>query len=127
MAGYLYSVLCSNWEGGNASDPIFFTFPTNTPKSLEGKESILKSFREMFSGFSDLKIQNHTACFRPFSPDNKPIIRESDYIKGLYVSTGAGRNGIKLGPSLGKKALELIDNNWVNFRLSTQKKIKLLL
>ena len=61
----------------------------------------------MFSGFEDMEIIMQTACLRPYSLDNKPIIKESDLIKGVFVGTGAGRNGIKLGPLMGKNLVNL--------------------
>ncbi len=73
----------------------------------KGKEAILNSFQDMFSGFEDMEIIMQTACLRPYSLDNKPIIKESDLIKGVFVGTGAGRNGIKLGPLMGKNLVNL--------------------
>lgn len=94
------------WLGTTEEDVGFDDSPTS-----DGKKMILDAFKSMFSGFSDLHIERQTACLRPSSPENVPIIRESESIKGLYVSTGAGRSGIKLGPALGKRVVDLINTN----------------
>jgi len=73
----------------------------------KGKMAILTSFERMFSGFEDMEIIKQTACLRPYSKGNKPILKESGLIKGVFVGTGAGRNGIKLGPLMGKNLVNL--------------------
>ena len=76
----------------------------------EAKDQILNSFKSTFSGFSDLNIKEQTACFRPYSIMNQPILKESPNIEGIYIGTGAGRNGIKLGPGMGKRLSDMIFN-----------------
>ena len=41
---------------------------------------------------------------------NQPILKESPNIEGIYIGTGAGRNGIKLGPVMGKRLSDMIFN-----------------
>ena len=77
-------------------------------KTEEAKVKILNSFYEMFNGFDDLNLIDHTACFRPFSNNNVPIIKKSDRLSNLFYGSGAGRNGIKLGPGMGHKLYQKI-------------------
>ena len=77
-------------------------------RTEEAKNKIIDSFKEIFSGFSDLDIKEQTACFRPYNEANEPILMESPEIKGIYFGTGAGRNGIKLGPGMGKRLSDMI-------------------
>ncbi len=74
----------------------------------EAKDQILNSFKVTFSGFSDLDIKEQTACFRPYTNRNQPILKKSSEIEGIYIGTGAGRNGIKLGPGMGKRLSDMI-------------------
>ena len=72
------------------------------------RKEILNSFNETFKGFEKLKIVDHTACFRPYSENNTPIIRKSRKYSNLFYGTGAGRNGIKLGPVMGRNIYKKI-------------------
>ncbi|MEC7880895.1 MAG: FAD-dependent oxidoreductase [Chloroflexota bacterium] len=74
----------------------------------EAEDQILSSFKATFSGFSDLNIKEQTACFRPYSNKNQPILKKSSEIEGIYIGTGSGRNGIKLGPAMGKRLSDMI-------------------
>tara|TARA_B100001029_G_scaffold177353_1_gene181909 strand:+ start:16317 stop:17363 length:1047 start_codon:yes stop_codon:yes gene_type:complete len=91
------------WIGTTEEDVGFLEGRTD-----EAKNKIINSFKKIFSGFSDLDIKEHTACFRPYNERNEPILRESTEIEGIYVGTGAGRNGIKLGPGMGKRLSNMI-------------------
>lgn len=91
------------WIGTTEEDVDFLEGETE-----EAKTQILTSFRNTFNGFDDLEIENQTACFRPYSENNFPIIQESGEIKNLFLGTGAGRNGIKIGPSMGKRLSNMI-------------------
>lgn len=73
----------------------------------EGKEVILNTVEKFFPDIRKLKILKQTACLRPVTPDNLPIIGETD-IANLYIGTGAGRKGIKLGPAIGNLASRII-------------------
>jgi len=74
----------------------------------EAKDQILDSFKATFSGFSDLNKKEQTACFRPYTNRNQPILKKSSEVEGIYIGTGAGRNGIKLGPGMGKRLSDMI-------------------
>ena len=68
---------------------------------------ILNTVEKFFPDIRKLKILKQTACLRPVTPDNLPIIGETD-IANLYIGTGAGRKGIKLGPAIGNLASRII-------------------
>tara|TARA_B100001109_G_C18855269_1_gene471341 strand:- start:1158 stop:2192 length:1035 start_codon:yes stop_codon:yes gene_type:complete len=93
------------WIGTTEEDVNFTEGPTE-----EAKKQILNSFKEIFQDFNDMKVVDHTACFRPYSKNNNPIVKKSDSFLNLFYGTGAGRNGIKLGPAMGLKIYKKIFN-----------------
>ncbi|MBV9839597.1 MAG: glycine oxidase ThiO [Solirubrobacterales bacterium] len=58
---------------------------------------LLRDAIELVPGFSELVIEELSAGLRPGTPDNCPVIGESE-ISGLYWATGHHRNGILLAP-----------------------------
>ena len=93
------------WIGTTEEDVNFQEGTTE-----EGRKEILDSFNQIFTGFEKLKIIDHTACFRPYSKNNTPIIKKSSKYSNLFYGTGAGRNGIKLGPAMGMNIYKKIFN-----------------
>ena len=91
------------WIGTTEEDVKFQEGQTE-----DAKIKILNSFYEMFDGFNDLDLVDHTACFRPYSENNIPIIKKSHKFSNIFYGSGAGRNGIKLGPGMGQKLYEKI-------------------
>tara|TARA_A100001035_G_scaffold258898_1_gene235941 strand:- start:360 stop:971 length:612 start_codon:yes stop_codon:yes gene_type:complete len=91
------------WIGTTEEDVKFQEGQTE-----DAKIKILNSFDEMFDGFNDLDLVDHTACFRPYSENNIPIIKKSHKFSNIFYGSGAGRNGIKLGPGMGQKLYEEI-------------------
>ena len=91
------------WIGTTEEDVKFQEGQTE-----DAKIKILNSFYEMFDGFNDLDLVDHTACFRPYSENNIPIIKKSHKFSNIFYGSGAGRNGIKLGPGMGQKLYEEI-------------------
>ena len=91
------------WIGTTEEDVKFQEGQTE-----DAKIKILNSFYEMFDGFNDLDLVDHTACFRPYSENNIPIIKKSQKFSNIFYGSGAGRNGIKLGPGMGQKLYEEI-------------------
>ena len=93
------------WIGTTEEDVNFQEGITN-----DARKEILDSFNEIFKGFEKLKIIDQTACFRPYSENNTPIIKKSCKYTNLFFGTGAGRNGIKLGPAMGRNIYNKIFN-----------------
>jgi glycine oxidase len=75
--------------------------------TVQGKEEILNSAEKIFPMIRELNILKQTACLRPVTQDNLPIISETN-ISGLYIGTGTGRKGIKLGPAIGNLVSRMI-------------------
>ncbi len=57
------------------------------------------------------RLELHTACLRPVTPDWLPIIGRAPQWENLYLATGAGKKGILLSPAMGKAVADLIVND----------------
>jgi len=77
--------------------------------TAEARDSIIGSVVEMLPYLEDAELVQQTACLRPITPDRAPIIDAEleSGPNGLVIVTGAGRNGIMLGPAMGKAAAAL--------------------
>ena len=73
----------------------------------EARDSIIGSVIEMLPYLEDAELVQQTACLRPMTPDRAPIIDAGPGPDGLVIVTGAGRNGIMLGPAVGQAAAAL--------------------
>ena len=71
------------------------------------RDRIISSAVEMLPYLEDAELVQQTACLRPVTPDGAPIIDAEAGPDGLVVVTGAGRQGIMLGPSMGIAAAAL--------------------
>lgn len=77
--------------------------------TTEARDSIIGSVVEMLPYLEDADLVQQTACLRPMTPDRVPII-DAEFesgLDGLVIVTGAGRNGIMLGPAMGQAAAAL--------------------
>lgn len=54
------------------------------------------------------KLEEHTACLRPVTPDRLPIIGKLPGYDNVVLVTGAGKKGILLAPGMGKAAAEIV-------------------
>ena len=67
----------------------------------------MESLIDVFPFLQDSELVLQTACLRPLAIDKSPILSKSD--KGnLYLASGTGRQGILLGPAMGKLILDNI-------------------
>ena len=90
------------WAGTTEEDVGFDENPSNY-----GLTSIMESLIDVFPFLQDSELVLQTACLRPLAIDKSPILSKSD--KGnLYLASGTGRQGILLGPAMGKLILDNI-------------------
>ena len=75
--------------------------------TTEARDSIIGSVVEILPYLEDAELVQQTACLRPMTPDRAPIIDAEPGPDGLVTVTGAGRNGIMLGPAMGQAAAAL--------------------
>jgi len=112
---------CSlSWSGNYANlkaDGLIWTGTTeenqgfNATISDGGRTQIMRSAIRMIPCLERAKVVLQTACLRPMSPDNLPVLGNLDNYPQIYIATGGLRSGITLGPAMGKIISELISNN----------------
>ena len=91
------------WVGTTEERMGFDDRPTT-----EARESIMKGALEIMPVLSQARVAFQSACLRPVSEDDLPIVGEVPGWDGVYMATGAGRKGILLGPAMGKAIAELV-------------------
>ena len=62
----------------------------------------------MLPSLADADLALQTACLRPVTPDNVLMLGAMPGIDGLYIATGGGRQGIMMGPGMGKITADLV-------------------
>ena len=74
----------------------------------EARKSIIEGTVAIMPSMSEAQVVLQTACLRPVFEDGLPVIGEVSGCEGLYVVTGAGRNGILLAPAMAQAVADLI-------------------
>ena len=90
------------WAGTTEEDVGFDENPSNY-----GLTSIMESLIDVFPFLQDSELVLQTACLRPLAIDKSPILSKADN-GNLYLASGTGRQGILLGPAMGKLILDNI-------------------
>ena len=88
------------WAGTTEEDVGF----DENPSSF-GLQSIMESLIRVFPFLENAELVLQTACLRPLAIDKSPILSKSDF-GNLYLASGTGRQGILLGPAIGKLILD---------------------
>ncbi len=89
---------------GTTEERVGFDRSTTT----KARDKILEFGIAFASVLKDAEFIEQTACLRPLSADNLPIIGSIPGIEGAYLGTGHGRQGILQSPPSGKALAELI-------------------
>lgn len=90
------------WIGTTEERVGFDNEPTQ-----EARERIIREVGEFFPPALTGQVVRQTACLRPVAPDGLPVMGPVPGWEGVYLSTGAGRKGIILSPSMGKLTAEM--------------------
>jgi glycine oxidase len=91
------------WAGTTEEDVGFDEQPT-----AEGHDFILQGLVRALPAAQEARLVRQTACLRPLSVDGLPILGRAPGKANVYVATGAGRNGLLLGPGMGRCLAQLI-------------------
>ena len=78
--------------------------------TMEAQNGILEAVIRIAPNVLDAPIRDLTACLRPYSPDQMPILGAVPGTESLYLSTGHGYKGITLAIISGKAMAQLIAN-----------------
>ncbi|MFP3919665.1 FAD-binding oxidoreductase [Lysinibacillus telephonicus] len=79
---------------------------------------IAKQAIHAFPCLDNIHLIRSFAGFRPYTPDNMPILGEIPSVQGLYIAAGHEGDGVALAPITGKLMSELITNQKIEFDLS---------
>ena len=91
------------WTGTTEDEAGFNKEPTEA-----AAQRIMAGVVRIYPAITNATIEVHTACLRPVTPDNAPIIGPVPGAQGVYIATGGGRKGILAAPAMGKAVAELI-------------------
>ena len=84
------------WAGTTEEEAGF-----NESTTTQGRDEIIDSVMRMLPSLEDAKLVLQTACLRPVAPDNRLVLGPVPTVQGVYLNTGAGRQGIMMGPPWG--------------------------
>jgi glycine/D-amino acid oxidase-like deaminating enzyme len=74
----------------------------------EARDAILQFGVRYASTLGSATLVEQTACLRPLSADEIPIVGAAPGLDGAYIATGHGRKGILMSPPTGAALAELI-------------------
>ncbi len=85
------------WVGSTEQDAGFDDRP-----STSARDSIMAGVLALAPALETAEIVQHTACLRPVTPDEMPILGAMPAYDGLFAANGAGKKGILLSPVMGR-------------------------
>lgn len=104
QTGYLLPKAGGDLLAGTTEERAGFA-PYPTP---EAQSAIMEAVARLAPQVLDAPIQSQTACLRPYSLDEMPILGAVPGTDGLYLATGHGYKGITLSLVTGKRMAQLI-------------------
>jgi glycine oxidase len=73
-----------------------------------GYRTLFEPAVSLMPSLNDATLVRQTACLRPITPDDLPIVGSVPGWQGAYVATAGGTKGILLAPGMGKAIADLI-------------------
>lgn len=73
-----------------------------------GYQTLHKPAVQLMPSIAEASLVQQTACLRPITPDDLPILGAVPGWQGAYVATAGGTKGILLGAGMGKAIADLI-------------------
>lgn len=74
----------------------------------DARDAILDWGLRFVSVLSDAELVEQTACLRPLTRDERPMIGAIEGLAGAYLASGHGRQGILMAPATGRAIADLI-------------------
>ena len=91
------------WGGSTEEYAGFDDRPTSA-----ARDSIMSGILALAPSLENAEIVQHTACLRPVSSDEMPILGALPGYDGLFAANGAGKKGILLSPVMGRMVAGVI-------------------
>ena len=76
--------------------------------ATEARDSILDWALPLASALREAELIEQTACLRPLTRDQRPMIGAVEGLDGAFLATGHGRQGILMAPATGRAIADLI-------------------
>ena len=93
------------WAGTTEEEAGFDETPTT-----QARDEIMASLLRVLPDLQNAELVRQTACLRPLSADRLMLLGKTPGWEGVFLATGAGRQGIVLGPAMGRITADLITN-----------------
>jgi glycine oxidase len=100
------------WAGTTEEEAGF-----DESKTTGARDDIIDSILRMLPSLGEAEVVLQTACLRPVAPDTRVVLGPVPTLQGVYLNTGAGRQGIMMGPAMGKVIADLIVHGKTNIPL----------
>lgn len=113
-SGYVLPKANNTIYVGTTIEDVGFEKETTT----HARDSIMEAVARLAPQTIEMPIKRITACLRPYSLDDMPIIGAVPGIDGLFISTGHGFKGITLCLITGKNLSDLIIEGSTSFPLT---------
>ena len=91
------------WTGSTEEKAGFDELPTE-----HARNHIFQSVRRMLPYTKSATVAMQTACIRPVTPDGALVLGPVPKWENIYLATGGARQGIMLGPGIGRVTTDLI-------------------
>lgn len=91
------------WTGTTEEDVGFDERPTPL-----ARDQIMAQLLKMVPSLSGAQLVTQTACLRPLSADRLLVLGKISGQDRVYIATGGGRQGILLGPAVGRIISDLV-------------------
>ena len=89
----------------------------NTNITEEARIDLLRRAIDLIPAMASAKIKRQTACLRPITDDDLPILGNIPILDNAWISTGAGKKGILLSLAMGKSIADLISDGKSNMAI----------
>lgn len=91
------------WTGATEEEVGFDETPTENART-----EVMKAVVHMLPYTADARLVLQTACLRPMTPDKALLLGSVPGWDGVYLATGGARQGIFLGPGIGRVTADLV-------------------
>ena len=98
------------WTGTTEEEAGFDERPTEA-----ARDQIMRSLLNMLPLMENAELVKQTACLRPIAADRLIVLGPVTDKEGVYVATGAGRQGIVLGPAMARITADLVTTGSTDF------------
>ena len=91
------------WTGSTEEEVGFDELPTEP-----ARRQIFQSVKTMLPYTKSATVAMQTACMRPVTPDGALVLGPVPRWENIYLATGGARQGIMLGPGIGRVTADLL-------------------